>query len=948
MICVSFVAVDELLNGPIAFNAYRDAPLHRKTTMFLGEILFTGSQGSGKTSLLRSLMGKNFRLLEPPSQSISIMESCSLLVDDLHWLPSVSGLVYEDELVKIVVEDLLKYTHGVLTSSGSNSRKSITALGMSTPATITASLAESNSSRNGNIGLKKVRDICHDSPPLPPPRAVRSHSFSNACDMMVNDCTKTKGVESRFSGSIEVAGSLDRKLQFGFEVQTQERMQHHQPEFSKGRKSILRKFLPRKLVQKHGSESSMRKISVNSNSTCSPPLRSHAVPTMFYSQLPEHLSYKVKEEFSSCSEKTLPPKYLARLVDTSGNPSFKVLQGLFLTENSICVVVFDTSRDILSPVPFPSSTLLLRRRASLDIKPSKSSSMEQVQLSSQLHPDSLDNSYLFHVMEEVSNICMQWSGSKSDLTIRGPRIVLVGTHSDEVPSSVTHRNFEILRNEIRASPYEKYVALVKFAISNSSVIERSSMNALKKFMKETVKKCCRQQVPLKWLRCVRRFQGFFVKKNYFVSLVEARKLVSEICDISPLVDPEIDEVIHFLHQNHLIMHFPRVHPLRDLVIICAWWFAEQVSAVFAAGKINIEPPLGPPELLADQEQLKSSGILSNQLLDYVWREEAQMNKDELLIVMNKMDLLCVMASNSQLVTMSASIDELTGESSASKKSTLPRHHHKVPVSYIVVPALVEEPHPPDLINLPAHDVKPILFRFKDHIPNGLFHRLLARCIQSYPKKFRLYQHAATFEFDESSLLLLMERRREICLTLHPNSTSNTSEALQVHVNYDRHNDRNLHHTSNGKSPADYSSSLPSSSYPSPISPDTCMAILMFIQATVNDLTQQWTPHLDFNLCIECNCKATPIPMDSVVDIDAALAQMTKGGTLQRLASYGNKHYIILNDVGGMLQQLALRCEQGSQVPLSASLLCWFGETPSGNMSPSSPAGDLGKYISCCM
>jgi len=118
---------------------------------------------------------------------------------------------------------------------------------------------------------------------------------------------------------------------------------------------------------------------------------------------------------------------------------------------------------------------------------------------------------------------------------------------------------------------------------------------------------------------------------------------------------------------------------------------------------------------------------------------------------------------------------------------------------------------------------------------------------------------------------------------------------------------------------------------------------MFIQATVNDLTQQWTPHLDFDMGMLCDCKAPPIQMDSIVDIDVALAKTSKVGGFRRLSSYASDHYIILNDVDDVLQQQSLlRCQQGSQVPMSSSLVCWFGEmTANSSVSPVSPASEIG-------
>ncbi len=920
-------AASELVHSPVAVHAYKEAPVSRKATMFLGSLILLGPQGSGKTSLVRSLTGEMFRLVEPPSQSIDINTSYSLLTDNLNWLPSVSGLVYEDELVRIIVEDLLKHIHSVLTRPGA-------VMGPDgTPPAFVRSFG----------GAEAL-------PPPPPPPRRRTQSFTEARLLSSSDDDQRM---NRFSGSYEAIQSTSGDGNSDFS-----RPKHLH--FSKGRKNILSKFLNRsfrhhhhtkesKKVQRHNSDSAKHvhyandtSSSVSNPTTPSAPTKPLPQPLPQLSPLPERITEKIKQELSECSGNNLPSKYLARLIDTPGNPSFRVLQSVFLTENSLCLLVFDASKDILS---IPSSSSFS----------SFSSSQTKQKLSPELKqngyppPSSSEASYLLQIMAELSNVCVQWSGCKTDLTICGPRIILVGTHSDKVPSSVTHRNFEILRDEIENSPFRKYVATVKFIVSNSSIIERSSMDDLKRFIKENIKRSCRQQVPLKWLRCVRRFQGFLRKRSYFVSLADAQKLVSEICDIPPGA-PEIADVISFLHQNQVILHFPHVYHLKDLVVSSTQWFSQQVSAVFGAAAVDIPTEFGLPDnhLVADQEMLKSKGVLSSQLLDYVWQEkDVQARKEQLLTVMHKMDLLCCLTAETQPLLFSASVEDLTADISSTKWSSS-RRSGSATVSSLVVPALVEEVYPPHLPSLPTYNVEPIMFRFKDHIPAGLFPRLLVRCVQSYPKGFSLYQHSATFEVDENSILLLSEGQKSISLTLHP--IQKTSDFTFNSQNTPLQSFSSHHSKTPPPSPS--ALSLPEfdgilvDPPPSPTpSPDTCMAILMFIQTSISDLIQQWMPHLDFDLCVKCSCKLQPIPMDAVVDIDAALAKVSRASSAKSWKRPAkSRHYIILNNVNGLLQQLSLRCELGKQVALTASLLCWFGEVPSttNSLSPSSPSGDRGE------
>jgi hypothetical protein len=817
--------------------------------------------------------------VEPPSQHVEISENYCLLLENLNWVASVTGLGYEDELVRIILEDILKHMNSAL-------------------------------SKGGGAYLRQGGDVI---PPLPsrpgdrgPLLPQRSQSFSETNLSVINN------TDSRLSDSFDASSFQQAKIR------------PDQLSFPRSKKGRIAKFLNKsfgshhhskdhKKVQRHNSDSAKHMHYTNhydAPNSAPPGNSSPLLSPPHISPLPERLTEQIKTGFADCTGGTLPPKYLARVIDTPGHPSFRVLQSLYLTENSLCLLVFDASRDILSPLSV--NPLVLKRKPSPEVKQSGHTGQQ---------PGSLEDSYLRHIMAEVSSICVQWSGCNVDMTICGPRIVIVGTHSDKVSSSVTRRNFDILQEEVRASPYQKYVANVKFIVSNSSIIERSSMDDLKRYMKENVKKSCRQQVPLKWLRCVRRFRAFLKKGNYFVSLADARKLVSEICDI-PLSDPEITKVIEFLHQNQVIMHFSRVHHLRDIVISSSHWFIQQVSTLFRAAFIDVTAVLSvgsTSELATQQKLLRSTGVLSSQLLDFVWREKAtQVNRDKLLTIMNKMDLLCSLTTITNSVSpLSASVEDLTAEPKKSK------HHPMVAVPSLVIPALVEEEADSAYVSsLPEYDVDPVLFRFKDHVPNGLFSRLLVRCVQSYPKGFTLYRHSATFQVDDKSLLLLREGSNYIRLSLHSLHKTTPSTPLSPTNQYMSMSD------------------LDDDS----VNPFMCMAVLMFLQASISDLTQQWTPHLDFDLCVKCSCKLCPIPMDAVVDIDDALAEKSRSAQ-SRLALDKNHHYVILNDVDSLVQQLPLRCELGNLVTITASLLCWFGEVPAASVSPTSPLGDIGKHKS---
>ncbi len=602
----------------------------------------------------------------------------------------------------------------------------------------------------------------------------------------------------------------------------------------------------------------------------------------------------------------------------TGHPAFQPLKQLFVTDNSLCVLTIDASKDIMAAASSPGPQ---RKTSSNSMHGNTTSYYASGSKYSK-------SSYLGQIMVEIGDICLQWSHSNADMTLCGPRIVVVATHSDKVPSSVSYRNFELMHDAIKASPYRKYISLLKFIVSSSSIIERSSTDDLKHFVMELVKKACRHQIPLKWLRCVRRFQGLSKQGSYFISLSEAKKTIAQICDISD--KEEISRVIHFLHDNLVILHFPRLHHLRKLVITDPSWFASKISLLFSASFADLSSESVPSELAADQQLLRTKGVLTSQLLGFVWREKSsRIRIDELLGILYKMDLVCYQATETHPLPPVTSIEDLTKDKSGVKV------RGGTVTTSVIVPGLVEERKPLHLATLPSFNIEPIVFRFKTaHIPSGLFSRLIVRCVQSYPLNYSIFTNGATFEVDTCSLLMISLESDHLKISLHKIRTRNSSVTSPLPSSMDV---------------TDLDSLLNDPDTPNP---DTCLAVLMFVRATLTDLVQQWMPHLDFDLCVSCDCPAHI--EEDVVDHHDDYSLPPEESLLSRKPSTcsasschskcpAEKHYIILNDVESV-SECAIKCELGTALPASTSLLCWFGEMPSDIMAATSPTDDLGECM----
>ena len=863
-------SVEELLRSSVASDVYREAPLTRKANMFVTNLTFLGPLGSGKTSLLRSFLGQTFRLAEPSTLSLLFSDSYFTLVDHSNWSSSSAPLMYEDELIRIIIDELLKQAHHLLSAE----RK------LNEP----------------QRGLAGVGGADGDAPsPISSLASIqkRSQSFSDVQGMIHSSAHDVVAVKAsnRFSGSYEVMDSDRGKLQLGYGTDSDSDRgpplppeRRHSGSRHTHRRNFISRFFTGKAKTKSGSSLQRHYSDSLKHSLYTGISQSNGnVSTTYFSSLPEPLIHKIRSELASLTDSSLPPKYFGKLIDMPGGRAFQALRSLFITDYSVCVLIYDASKNLDSSVlPGP------RRKLSAGSSEGKANGIV---------PGGVPHdTYFNHVMSEFNNLCLHWSHSEADMTVRGPRIILVGTHSDKVPSSVSHNNFDRLRRAIQSSPYQKYVAMMKYVLSSSSLIERANMDDLKRFTIEVVKKSCRQQVPLKWLRCVRRFFGLSSRGIYFISLEDARKIVVDMCDLTP--EEHVDDVIAFLRNNQVILHFSGVYQLRTIVFTNPSWFAQQLGTLFGAAWTTELNPSTLPRVKTDINLLQTHGIVTKHLLEHVWRDRFVAGcRDKLLAILHKMDLICCLGSNSQPMAPSLSPSSITQDVNGTATSDTPS---ALSVSSIIIPSVLTEPVPSHLSKLPTFMLEPLLFVFKNgFVPFGVFPRLIVRCIHSYPHRYTLYSNGALFEVDESTLLLVLEKKDHITVSLHrslpPPSTSSSSSLGHV--------------------PSDLDEIV--ASYPEPPNLDTCMAIQMFLQAGISDIVQQWLPQVDYHLCIECKC------MNNSLGVEGG------GG------SGSATHYIILSQTDDVLQRVSLDCENGSQVVIGPTLYSWFGEIP----KPQSPTED---------
>lgn len=457
--------------------------------------------------------------------------------------------------------------------------------------------------------------------------------------------------------------------------------------------------------------------------------------------------------------------------------------------------------------------------------------------------------YLDHILNEITDICLHQPQHELH---RGSRIVLIGTHCDKISMSVASHRLSIVAKAVHESPFKQYVVAAKFIVSSSSILERSNFDEIKRYLMELTHKLCKQQIPLRWLHIIPKIKEFEKQGQYFITL-------DQLKEIAPKGSADdFDELLNFLTGSHIVLHFDLVHSLRNVVITSPSWFLRNISTLLSlTSPCNMQIHENIPD---DQlDQLVSNGLLSEQLLTLAWKDIT--NKTELLNIMHRMELICCLpASQQRPGSDSSDVSGIDGS-----------------FSQIYIPVLVEEEAPPYIhLELSTTDIRPLYFRFKNgHVPPSLYYRLIARCILTYPDDMKLYRTSACFVVDKNFMLVLSIRDDLLSIMVQ-----DTLKKVSV--------------SSEGSMAAVGESQL------STPSNDVCLAVLMFVQASITDIIHQWIPQVDFDLCVPCHCMAA----DS--------------------SSKTSTHFVILNDSDDWMEANVLVCELGSQfLPLSG-ITRWFG------------------------
>ena len=415
----------------------------------------------------------------------------------------------------------------------------------------------------------------------------------------------------------------------------------------------------------------------------------------------KNLSIEKLLELKAFRESYDPKKKYINIWDFAGQAVFQHTHGVFVSEEVVCLIVFDASLE-LDQVP--------ECRYRDDHTPRRTVLQT-----------------ICYWMELISSRVSKPSTSNKDLSLHLPTFILVGTHTDKlaydiyIARDVAFTKFRpIFKSELTGKPFSKHIAGSKhnnlfeegspslYFVCNKLVARDSVViNALKQSVIQSAS-ITRQTRPTRYVEVERKLMLLSTKENvYVIGMAELAK-VAESCGL-PSDNEELLRLTQYFHHKGVLLHYHNVPSLADTIILSPHWMAKLLTYVLTS--LTCLPTDLPLKAYAVKRQKK--GLLEEELID--WSVE-QFNKSQAVDNRIATDLRGVPVVD--LFIKFLLIVDITQSSLASKKS------RGLENRLFLVPHLLPYEELP-----PSKDASlKFLFYFPGHfIPDNLVDQLIVKC-----------------------------------------------------------------------------------------------------------------------------------------------------------------------------------------------------------------------------
>ena len=397
-----------------------------------------------------------------------------------------------------------------------------------------------------------------------------------------------------------------------------------------------------------------------------------------------------------------PKKKYINIWDFAGQAVFQHTHGVFVSDEVVCLIVFDASLS-LDEVP--------ERRYPHDHTPRRTVLQT-----------------ICYWMELISSRVSKLSNSDKDQSVRLPTFILVGTHIDKLhpdinkAQDIAFKKFiPLFQKELVGKPYSLHIAGSKkgnlmfkkgspslFFICNKQEMRIPAViNKLKQVVMQSAS-ITRQTRPTRYVEAERKLMLLSTQEKIYVIGLGELSEVAKACGL-PKEQEELCKLTRYLHHKGALLHYQDVPSLSSTIILSPHWMAKLLTYVLTT--LTCQPT--DPQLSVYAKRRHKEGLLEEELIDWSVEQFNESEAPENQIETNLRGVPVV-----ELFVKFLLIVDITQSSLAGKKS---RGEGK---RLFLVPHLLPfEVLPPST----AASIK-FLFYFPGHfIPDNLVDQLIVKC-----------------------------------------------------------------------------------------------------------------------------------------------------------------------------------------------------------------------------
>ena len=340
-------------------------------------------------------------------------------------------------------------------------------------------------------------------------------------------------------------------------------------------------------------------------------LSSNSISKVLYRKNELYFSVSKFRNLKAIKERYNPNKRYINIWDFAGQAVFQHTHGVFVSDEVVCLIVFDASL-ALDEVP--------ERRYPHDHTPRRTVLQT-----------------ICYWMELISSRVSKPSTSDKDHSVRLPTFILVGTHIDKLHSDIAKAEkiafdkfVPVFKEELVGKPFSLHIAGSKkgnlfktgspslFFVCNKQRVD-TIINKLKQVTLQSAS-ITRQTRPTCYVEVERKLMLLSMQeKVYIIGLSELAE-VAKSCGL-PSSDEKLLQLTEYFHHKGALLHYHKIPSLANTIILSPHWMAKLLTYVLTS---LICWPTDPQlDLYAKKRQKK--GLLEEELID--WSVE-QFNKSE--------------------------------------------------------------------------------------------------------------------------------------------------------------------------------------------------------------------------------------------------------------------------------------------------------------------------------